>query len=320
MLRAQIRSLRGFFLAHGGSKLSQAWPRITLATLFATIVTLIEHGLQWKTYSLTATPFSIMGVAISFFLGFRNNTAYNRFWEARTLWGRLINASRSFARQTLTLITTPPPPESEHVPPEISPAEKERLRAFQEAMILLTIGYAHAMHHHLRDTNPFDDLRGDMTEEERAWLHTQKNVPLGMLQLLGRRVQRARQENWIDQASLHLLEGSLTELTAVQGGCERIKNTPMPETYTVLSHRIVSFFCYALPFGLIDSTRLLTPLVVFLVSYAFFGLDTLGEEISDPFGTDPHDLPLAAFAATIETNLRQLLSGRDLPELTDIIA
>ena len=103
-------------------------------------------------------------------------------------------------------------------------------------------------------------------------------------------------------------------MTNVQGGCERIKNTPVPGTYTILSGTIVTLFCFTLPFGILDVSGRLTPLVVFLVAYAFFGLDALGEEITEPFGDDPHDLPLERYTQTIETNLRQLLSDRDLPD------
>jgi putative membrane protein len=316
-------SWRALLSAPNESKLTRAWPRIVFATALSIGVTFIEHVLHLQTYSLTTAPFTILGVAISFFLGFRNTTAYNRFWEARTLWGRLINTSRSLTRQILTQTA----PASLFVPRDATDrygaqalqrrmdasaptpeAEARDIRAWQEAMVHLIIGYGHAMRHHLRGSDPCSDLQAHLAAAEAERLCSRENVPLALLHRMGARLQEARQRGWLDTPDVRAIESSLTELTEAQGGCERIRNTPMPVTYTLLSHRIVTFFCCALPFGLIDSVKLLTPFVVFLVSYAFIGLDVLGEEISDPFGTDPHDLPLPALTATIEKNLRQMLN------------
>lgn len=267
------------------------------ATSVAIVLTILQHYLKAPLPSLTATPFSILGMAISIFLGFRNNTAYNRFWEARTLWGRLINTSRDFARQILTLINTQAPAAA----------------AFREDVVMATVAYAHSLRHHLRGTDPFPDISERLTKDEVAWLRTQNNVAIAICHLLGRRLAYAREQGWVRPEATLVLEGSLSSLTDVQGGCERIRNTPVPATYTLLSHHIVLFFCYLLPLGILDAAKVLTPVVVFLVSYALFGLDALGEEITEPFGNDPHDLPLEGLCATIESNLKQILSEKDLP-------
>ncbi|MEM7206009.1 MAG: bestrophin family ion channel [Planctomycetota bacterium] len=105
-----------------------------------------------------------------------------------------------------------------------------------------------------------------------------------------------------------ILEGSLGAMTDVQGRCERIKNTPIPFTYHVLLHRIVAVvFCLALPFGLFEIAGNLTPVVVCMISYAFFGLDSIGDEVEQPFETDDNDLPLAAICRTIEIDLLQMI-------------
>ena len=308
----------------GESALPSAWPRILLATVIALVVTIEKHGLRLDTYTLTATPFTILGVSISFFLGFRNNTAYNRFWEARTLWGKIINTSRSLAGQVLTQTATPDAHETRPrrtnaaAVPRTTPDAPEKNRSGtpdtasrpqmdKTEFVHALIGFAHALRHHLRDTDPWPAMENYFSANTLGWLKMQSNVPLAITYLLRERIGQAHRRGDISEADFLPIEASITALVDAQGGCERIKNTPIPITYTVLSHRIVSFFCYALPFGLIDSTRTLTPVVVLLVSYAFFGLDTLGEEISDPFGTDPHDLPLPTFAAAIETNLREML-------------
>lgn len=301
------------------SRLARAWPRIILATSLSVAVTFVEHIRHLETYSLTPMPFSILGVAISFFLGFRNTTAYNRFWEARTLWGRIINTTRSLARQTLTqsapagMFASDCGREREKAETKRSSdatvlsAEMQELRAWQETMVSLIIGYAHALRHHLLSSDAFPDLQSRLNRADTERLRGQDNVPLGLLYRMGLHLREARQRGWVTAQDVRSIEDSLTQLTEAQGGCERIKNTPMPLTYTLLSHRIVTIFCCALPFGLIDTVKMLTPFVVFLVSYAFIGLDVLGEEISDPFDTEPHSLPLPALTATIEKNLQQML-------------
>ena len=281
------------------SALPRAWPKILAATLVAGAATWAEHGLHLRVPSMTPTPFTILGVAISIFLGFRNNEAYNRFWEARTLWGGLINASRNLGRQTMTLVVS----------------KDERVAAFHEDVLLATIAYGHALRRHLHNEDPLLEVASTMRPDETEWLRGQSNVPIAILQLVGRRLAHARRQGWVDEGATVVLETTLAEMTSAQGGCERIKNTPVPDTYRLLSGTIVTFYCFFLPFGLVDSVGMLTPLVVLFVAYALFGLDALGEEVTEPFGDDPHDLPLGSYTETIETNLRQLLGSRELPDL-----
>ena len=112
-----------------------------------------------------------------------------------------------------------------------------------------------------------------------------------------------------------MLEESLTECTGVQGACERIKSTPIPFSYTALMHRIVLLYCVGLPFGIVSQIHLMTPVVVMIVAYAFYGLDAVGTEIENPFDQDANDLPLSALSRMIEINLRQALGEQDLPEV-----
>ena len=110
------------------------------------------------------------------------------------------------------------------------------------------------------------------------------------------------------------IDSQLVELSNILGGCERIKNTPIPFTYTILIHRIVAFYCLLLPFGIIDTAGELTPVVVLLISHAFFGLDAIGDEIEQPFGTLPNHLPLATISRNVEINLLELTDDPSRPE------
>lgn len=275
--------------------LRDTFPRIAAATLFAVIVSVVEMRYNLEAYSLTPTPFALTGVAIGIFLGFRNNTAYSRFWEARTLWGGLINQCRSMARQVATLVDGPP--------------------EFQRALCYRVIGFAHALRHQLRDTPPWDQLGKWLPPEELERIRGQRNVPAAILTLIGLQLREARVQGWLHVMHVPVVESTLADLTNIQGGSERIKNTPVPYPYRVLSHRVVAFYCLFLPLGLFQSTGMFTPLVVAIVAHAFYGLDAMGEEIEEPFSREQHCVPLEALCRTIEVNLRQGLGEQEVPEM-----
>jgi putative membrane protein len=282
-------------VVHGGVVLPRIWRRTMFVTAVSVVVTFLYLRVPALGYSITATPFTLIALPLGIFLGFRNNAAYDRFWEGRKLWGQLVNTSRSVTRQVLTLIV----PQADAT--ETSPAA---VRALQERFVRTVIAYVHAFRHHLRDEPPFDTVAPFLATEEVEALRRMDNVPYGILQLLGEQLAVARRNKWIDPLHVPLLEGSLTVLTDVQGACERIKSTPVPYSYNVLLHRIVAVYCFGLPFGLAETIKWATPLVVLGVSYAFFGLDAIGDEVEQPFGTDTNDLPLETISRTIESNLR----------------
>jgi len=298
-----------------GSSLRQTFPRIAAVTVFSAVVTGAELYFKVEAYSLTVTPFTLIGVALAIFLGFRNNAAYDRYWEGRKLWGQMVNSARSFAREVLMLITSP----SESSPSESLPSEREDpetpVRQLQEDLIRRMIAYVHALRHHLRGSAPFEELARFLPGEEVALLQAEKNVPVAILLEIGLRLKRARRDGRLTDFQLATLERTLTTITDVQGGCERIKSTPIPFAYTVLTHRTVASYCFFLPFGLIKTVGWLTPAVVLLISYAFFGLDEIGDVVEQPFGTEPQDLPLTTLCRTIEVNLLQAIEADGIPEL-----
>jgi putative membrane protein len=171
----------------------------------------------------------------------------------------------------------------------------------------------HSVRKHLRDEDDLEDLRRLISNAEADRLVNEPNRPYAILQSMGERFRDAWLRGWVHAQHLPVLEQSLTALTDIQGGCERIKSTPIPFSYTALIHRIVAIYCYALPFGLTNQVGALTPVVVAIISYAFFGLDAVGDEIEDPFGTDDNDLPLTTISTMIEINVRTRIGDRDLP-------
>ena len=138
-------------------------------------------------------------------------------------------------------------------------------------------------------------------------------LPTAILQGTADRLKAARGS--YEPVHLLALDGSLTDFSDIQGGCERIKNTPVPLSYTMLTHRIVMVYCATLPLGLIDTVGPFTPVAVLIIAYAFLGLDSVGSQIEDPFEEDPNDLPLAAISRMIEVNIRQRLGETALPPM-----
>jgi putative membrane protein len=286
-------------VALGGFALPHIWTRTLLVTGLSIVVTILHQ--RYLPISLKMSPFVMIGMPLGIFLGFRNNTAYDRFWEARKQWGALVNTSRSLTRQILTLIE---PPEGQ---------EKEA-RELETRILNVLIAYVHALRHHLRGHAPEGTLEKFLPSEDLLRIKGDPNPPLTLLHRLGELLLVARRKNWIHPFHVNILEQSLTSLTDIQGACERIKSTPIPFSYTVLMHRIVAGYCTLLPFGLAEDIGWATPVVVLGISYTFFGLDAIGEEIEDPFGLDTNDLPLKAISRRIEIDVRRLMGDAYVPE------
>lgn len=273
---------RGGTLLRRGTGLAAIAPAVLAAGAFAELTVRLRGPLALDGWNLTPVPFQLIGVAISIFLGFRNAACYERWWEARKLWGTLINTSRSLCRQWLTLLP-----------------DHAEVQAFQRAAVREVAGFAWALKAHLRtetenavaapffEPETFDRFRGDV-------------LPASILQHMGGRLRTAVDRGWVDTAVVRAFDASFTQLADILGGCERIKNTPVPLIYTAMTHRIEALYVLLLPFGLLTTTGELTPVVVMFVAFCLRGLDEVGNQLEDPFETDPNDLPLAALARRVE--------------------
>jgi ion channel-forming bestrophin family protein len=287
-----------------GSELPRTKYRILGVALVSTFVTILYVKHDWHP-KLTPLPFQLIGVALGIFLGFRNNASYDRWWEGRKLWGSLVNTSRSFTRQILTLVTAQP---------GATPNQKA-LDDLHKTLTYRVIAFVHALRLSLRDDATLDELTPFLPSKEIAALEDERNRPYAINQGTAQILHKAWLDGLVHPMHLPVLEASLTSLTDIQGACERIKSTLIPFSYTTLIHRITAVYCYALPFGLVDAVETYTPFVCCIVAYAFFGLDVVGEEIEMPFGTDYNDLPLRAISRMIEVNLRQRLGEHNVPPM-----
>jgi ion channel-forming bestrophin family protein len=196
-----------------------------------------------------------------------------------------------------------------------SDAELAELLDFHKEMVHRAAAYVHSLRMHLRDQDGVHELVRLLPEQEIEELRREGNRPIAILHTLGERFRDAWLRGWVHSQHLPVLEKSLGDLTDIQGGCERIKSTPIPFSYTALIHRIVAIYCFALPFGIVNEIEGFTPVVVAIISYAFFGLDAVGDEIEDPFGTEPNDLPLTMLSTMIEIDVRRRIDDEDLPAM-----
>lgn len=287
MIVRERPGLWDIFFAMRGSILPRVALRLaTIGVVSLAAVVLVRSHPQVLS-PLSAIPFTLIGIALSVFMSFRNNACYDRWWEGRKLWGQLIITSRSLARQT-------------------SLFEASERRAVLHGVIAFAAGLAAR-------------LRGaDEGKRMAPWVRqdigkASINPTDAVLSDIGARLLRLVADGKLSDIHYSVLEIQLTELGHVQGGCERIAATPLPFAYSLLLHRTAHLFCLALPFALAGALGWWTPLPVLLVSYTFFGLDALGDELVDPFGTEPNDLPLDAMARTVERDMLAALGETDLP-------
>ena len=281
----------------------RVWPELSHKLLAIAHLRRDHHGVCMSSGAVTfvsvpSLPLSMVGSALSIFLAFRTKSAYDRWWEARTLWGGLVNNSRTLARQALTLIHGKGP--------------ANELASLQRRLIVLQICYVHALRCHLRDQNPYPELRSRLDAETVEQLRTHTNVPSALLVHMANLLRYAFERQWLDSYRWTNLDRSLTELTDIQGGCERIKNTPLPKQYDYFPRLLVTFFCALLPFGLVEGLGLLTPVASTSLSFIFITLDRIGRDIETPFENSVHDTPMTSLSRTIEINLRQLM-GENYP-------
>ena len=237
--------------------------------------------------ALSIPPFTLMGIALAIFLGFRNSVSYDRYWEARKQWGALLIAARALTRQVVSF------------------AGHER--ALQRDVVRTLAAFAFALKHQLRKTDAQADLlcRLEAPVFERA--RAAHFPPTVILLDLAQRLAAAQKAGAFSEWQMQSMDRNLNLLTEAGGACERLANTPIPYTYRVLMNRTVMVYCLLLPIGLSTTIGWLTPLVAMFIAYTFLALDVIGEQIEEPFGTEPNDLALDSMCHGIELSICEMV-------------
>lgn len=273
--------------------------------------------LAWALYrweiATIALPFSIaaiMGSGLAIFIAFRNQSAYGRWWEARTLWGGIVNNSRIFARQVIANT------DDAFTAGKVS---AEQAAAYKREMVYRQIAFAHALRLHLRRQDQWQELAHLLSPEAYRQLLKAHNKPNVLLQHQGMRIKEGMRQELLGAFDNISMEPNLAALNVGQGACERIKNTPLPRNYHYFTRLFLYAFLCLLPFCLTgDFFRMnmgpgLIP-VSWLVGFVFSVMNRVGEINEDPFENNFMDVPMTALCNTIERDLKEQLGEQELPE------
>ncbi|WP_257456943.1 bestrophin family protein [Archangium lipolyticum] len=300
IVRPRPSALKLLFVVRG-TILPRVLPHVMgIAALSCLVVWTHQEG-HLRLSVTSPAPLSLLGIALSIFLGFRNNACYDRWWEARKQWGALLIELRAFSHQAIALLD-----DGDAEVPVVGRQAARRL-------IHRNIAFAHALAAHLRGHDAREDISRFVAEPERSRVLTSGNRPSALLREHEVELAALRREGRLSDIAWGSLAARVHALMGVLCACERIRFTPLPFAYTVLLHRTAYLFCLLLPFGLAEALGWFTPVLAAMIAYTFFGLDWLGDELEEPFGTAPNDLPLLALARTAEINLCEAL-GEPQPE------
>ena len=274
-----------------GSILPMIAPRVLLVAAVSAGVTLMHHRTAGWIPEIGSAAFTLLGLALSIFLGFRNNACYERWWDGRRYWGQLIAEARGLSRELATLL----------------PADPALIRRCSRRIP----AFAHALRAQLRGVGdegakPFLDA----AEWERV--AGCRSRPDAILRAMAGDLGALLRTGTLSDIRYQVLATRMQAMTDLQTACERLRSTPTPFTYTLLLHRTAWVFCLLVPFGLVSTLGWATPLLTAILAYAFFGLDYLGEELEEPFGDSQNALPLDAMTRGIEIAVGEALGDDKL--------
>lgn len=279
------------FRFHKADTFRQLMPIIGAICLYSGIIAWLEIEF-WQlseTSHVKNIPImhGMLGFVISLLLVFRTNTAYDRWWEGRKLWGSLVNNSRNLAIKIAAMI-----PES----------DREHRNFFRNAIP----AYAFALQKHLRSQTPNHETEDGLNQIFQHVNH-EKHVPNQIAGMMMRRTKQLVDEKKITHEDWIILNGELSSFTDICGACERIKNTPIPFSYSIFLKKFIFFYVMTLPFGYVFSLGYYVIPVVAFIFYVLASLELVAEEIEEPFGGDANDLPTEQISQNIQRHVGEIL-------------
>lgn len=266
--------------------------------------------------SIPFNAIATLSTALAIYLGFKNNHAYDRWWEARKIWGMLVNYSRAWGREVLTLALSKDEVDLE-------------LRTWQERVIYRHIAFVHALRVFLRkkhdynengvvelieESNRYEDLKSFLSKEDYAQTLSKRNPPNYLLQLQGEDIKLAYKKGWLSDYRYVRMDETLTEFNNHQGMSERIKNTPLPRAYSFYSRLFVYLHGTLVPLAFVEDLGWFNIPLSLVINFIFLALDQIGERTQDPFENRMDDTPLTSISVTIEENLKEMFGEIELPQ------
>ncbi len=238
---------------------------------------------------------AFIGTAISILLSFKLSQSYDRWWEARKVWGSIVNDSRSFVIQLNTLIS------------------KGNDKAIKK-LAYRQIAWCYSLGQSLRGLNPTENLEKYLTPEDLKEIKQHSNKPLALLNIHAKDIKELKENDHLDIFSQLQLDNTIVRLCDAQGKSERIKSTVFPVTYRIFLHGIIYLFVITLSISLVGIEGYYEIPLLLLISAAFFLLEKSATHMQDPFENRPTDTSVTAIARTIEINIKQLLNETEIPE------
>lgn len=281
--------------------LTWQWRAVVLFTLGGVLAVALWNipALHWL--MLPVSPMAVVGAALGIFVSFRTNSAYDRWWEGRKLWGRMINVSRHFCTQVINYL------------PADAGADRRRI-------VHRHVAYVHALRCLLRGQSPLDDADFLRTVPDDAELYRgQSNITHALLHRQSAELVELDDAGRLSEFRMQLLDRSLEEMLAVQGGCERIKKTPMPRGYGFIAERLIMAYGLLFPLALVSELGWLVVPINVLVCLSFTLISEAGRVLEDPFTLFWNGLPLYNMSMTIERNLGERLRGDGLGLDEDVL-
>ena len=270
---------------------------VVMITMYVTIITLLQYVLHMNVSIPVSVPM-ILGTVISLLLAFRANQAYDRWWEARIVWGGIVNDSRSWARQVVSFID--------------NGYDDDEKDALESRLINRQIAWAHCLGRALRGQENEKDLGKWMSQQDLDFINRYSSTPMAILELQARDIKYALDNGWINTYQHVEMDRMLTNFSDHMGKCERIKKTVFPSTYGLYLHLAMNLFIMLLPFALIEFFGwVMIPLVTVIAS-AFWLIEKMSVHLQDPFENKPTDTPVTTIALTIERDLKQVLRQHSL--------
>lgn len=272
--------------------LLDTWKVDVIMIISCTVAYFIREYLIAYHFEISAIIPTVLGTAIAFFIGFNNNQAYDRWWEARKIWGAIVNDSRSFARNLINYVD-----------------DEEAAKR----MIARHIAFVYALKAALRDT--VDEIYTKyLTEHDKNEVESHSNVHNAILNIQAMELQKLYKENKIDGFKFMEINEMLVKLTDSMGACERIKNTIFPTTYSYLTKVFIWLFVVTFTLVISQDMGAASIFMGWLIGFVFVSTQINGMRLVNPFYINASSLPLNSISRTIEINLLQMMNETDIPE------
>lgn len=269
-------------------------PWVILWGGYGFLISLLHHygRVSKLTFDIKAIPNIVicLNIVLSLLLIFRTNTAHDRFWEARKLWGGMVNTVRNLARRICIVIKERQPED----------------RTEKEAVLQLVVAFAVAMKLQLRREPVNSELASLMSASKYYTLQDVNHPPLKIAYWIGDYFQHQHERQCVDVMELNALHQLLDEMVNLLGGCERILKTPVPLVYTITLKMLLTIYFLLLPWELVSGLTWWTGPILAFLSSILLGIDEIGAEIEEPFGHDPNNLPLDAICKTMLRNIQDI--------------